>query len=745
MNTITLPTGTITDDTLVSGTVQMRQNLISAELETDTFTFHAYSVRAIDPWLYLADKDGNLITTDDDKYILVKNSAPDPTIDSYYGESAMYTFDGELIGKYYIQSVERVTPKLYYFTCMSAIGLLENRMHYGGIYPPEIGEHTYAGEILEDIMQDVPYTVTEEIEDEEIRGWLPIDTARQNLMHLLFALGAIVVRGEQGEISIKYPDSGQPIQINQSDIAVGGSVTAIRTATEIQVTEHGYFADDGERLVTLFDNTDFANPADHELITFSGPHYDLYSPDSLLTIHEEHPNYAVVSGVGKLRGRPYSHSTRVISEETGLDVAENVIAVENETLVSLINATNVLKRLKNFYSVTHEATFGLYFNGQEPGKQYAFTDPFGDNRTGFIKSMDITLSKVLKAETVFMEDFVTGPFGASINQYTLITQSGTWTIPQGTTTLDIVMSGGGQGGYGGEDGEDGDDGQHGISPIDGPQTWSRDGISGAGGFGGFGGYGGHAGKIASVRIPTVTPGTVLTITIGEGGAGGSHYGYDGDPDDGIGEEGTATTVTIDGTTYSTASGQVLDSGYTNPLSGEVFNLSGDDGAEGGKGGSGWADNHSWSNESAEDVTYMGTTFSGGQNGNDAVSDGIFQGWEWWNRAEAGGGSGAAAGRSGLPGGSGVSERLHMRGGAGADGVNAVAPPAQSLPGNGGLGGNGGSGGGGGGGITADWTTDGDEPRWNTSDLLVGEGGTGGLGSSGGKGGDGWVLFFYRTA
>ncbi len=727
MNEIVFSEGIINDKTLSDGLVQLRQNLISADLEMDSFTFHAFSPSVLSPYMYLCDVNETPLQTVDEEFIVIENSLLDPANGLPYGSSALYTHNGELIGKFYVSSVERVSKNLYYFTCFSAIGLLENRMHYGGMYIDPNNPVT-AGAILEDIMGDVEYSVDSNgIEDVVIMGWLPYDTARQNLMHLLFSLGAIVTRGDHGQLSIRYPEAGQPTQIDLRNTEVGGSVTTIRAATEVRVTEHTYLEDGEERLVYLFDNRNSSIAAVRELVLFDKPCYEVFSPSDLLTIHELHPNYAIVSGIGALRGRPYTHMTRILSMETGVDAAENLVSVENETLVSLMNSEYVLKRLAGYYSVTQEAQFGLYINGEDTSNQYSFVDPFGDPRTGFIKSLDITMSNILKAKATLAVDFIPGPFGASVNNYEFITSSGTWEVPIGSTSITMIISSGGNGGEGGADGSDGEDGD---------AYWSgqpNDGHSGEPGMGGNGGDGGSPGRIYAVTA-SVTAGDILNITIGAGGLGGLHGERPG-----LGETGGDTTVVLNGNTYSSALGIIYPNGYTNPISGEVFNFEGNSGVNGGDGGAGWAGRDSWSNQEADSVIYLGITYQGGANGEALDADGIFQGHEWYNYSEAGGGGGAAAGSDGNPGGTGTVSRLVVEGGDGADGASAVAIPEQAFYGNGGRGGNGGGGGGGGGGVSLDW-----EHMWSTSGVHAGTGGSGGLGSNGGKGGDGWVIIYYRS-
>jgi hypothetical protein len=100
----------------------------------------------------------------------------------------------------------------------------------------------------------------------------------------------------------------------------------------------------------------------------------------------------------------------------------------------------------------------------------------------------------------------------------------------------------------------------------------------AGGSGGSGGSGGTGGKIYQVELTGLTPSSSASTTIGSGGSGGSANG-------GSGSSGGNTSITIAGTTYSSSSGSVSATGFTDELNSITYGLSGDTGTAGGDGGS----------------------------------------------------------------------------------------------------------------------------------------------------------------
>jgi hypothetical protein len=136
-----------------------------------------------------------------------------------------------------------------------------------------------------------------------------------------------------------------------------------------------------------------------------------------------------------------------------------------------------------------------------------------------------------------------------------ITESGTWTVPEGVTQIRIVLVGKGQNGERGEWGED-------APPCQDPTAISSATV----GDNGDPGADGLGGKVWVGLIATA-PGTTYTITIGDDTTFG---------------------------TYSSANGVRYANGFTDLNSGDSFARSGvaepransGDGGKGGKGGTG---------------------------------------------------------------------------------------------------------------------------------------------------------------
>ena len=155
--------------------------------------------------------------------------------------------------------------------------------------------------------------------------------------------------------------------------------------------------------------------------------------------------------------------------------------------------------------------------------------------------------------------------GQLYTDYILITEDGTYTMPAGVTQITLVLIGGGDGGNGGDAG---------MSYYG--DTQKDAGKAGAGGKGG---------KVYSTPL-TINDGQQITFHIGAGGKGGAggqaipYYkpntsGRTGE----AGEAGEATTATL-GTTFSSANGVYMSTGYVDLLTNKVYAVSGVAGLDG---------------------------------------------------------------------------------------------------------------------------------------------------------------------
>ena len=614
-----------------------------------------------------------------------------------------YFRSGSRVGVYYLQSVTRVGPKLYTLSALSAVGLLIVRPHRGGIYTGQT-----VAEVVAEICGDIPVLVETVYRGIKLYGWLPIASARDSLVQVLFAIGAWLHTDENGTLRVQKLWDGAASIIGPGSVhAANIQVKYLDPVSSVAVTEHQYIA--GTEDVTLFEGT--AQQGD--VIEFDEPAHTLTAEG--FTVLESGANYAVLSaGTGKLTGKSYVHNRRVVTRTVTEGAAENVEEIADATLVSLVNSSAVAQRMAAYYACREQLTVDVNPAAEHAGHVVSLWNEWDKQQTlACIASRETKISGLLKSRTSALVGFL--PPQPETDEYyderVILIGSGEWTVPEGVTSLRVVLVEHGADGLDGSSGASGGSVSLIVTDTEAKPggTWSRQ--PGAGGAGGAGGEGGLGGRILSADLDVFS---------------GAVFAYSAD---------TATTFG----TLSAQNGSRSDAGFTDPVTGDVFGKKGDDGSAGGDGGGGGSANGSNFNPGENGTGVPPNTGGAGSEGNYKrfeESETVYKNGYLLVAGGTGGG-GAAVGNNGQdavqPLTSGV------RAGAGAN----AAPPSNAV--NYGCGGYGGNGGGGGGGASGLYLRHGaylydGTPSGTWLDLA---GGAGGSGSTGGLGGAGCIIIYYR--
>lgn len=642
-----------------------------------------------------------------------------------YGTPIKWVHDETRVVRLYLTGVERVAKYLYRVTAFSGVGLLAQVMHAGNLY----NRTPFADVAAEIIGTMFGYEVAQELADLEVIGWLPYDTARDNLHRLLFESGAAIRKSDDGLIRFGFLSEAEPTVVPDGRVVFGGSVDYMAPATAAEITEHTFFKGDFDETVTLFDNTgQGADAADHSLVVFDvgGPVYDLAAGQGL-TINASGVNHAVVTGVGVLTGKKYSHAMRVVSKtDTSAQGLDNVKRVTDNCLVSILNSRNVAKRVLAYYSSAKTVRTRLLLKNERTGDCIQFSDPYGDATKGYLQEAGLSASTALFGDCEIIAGYKPTGQGNNISTVELLSETQTWTVPAGVYEITLVLIGGGNGGYNGLWGSAG-----GSLSVSHSSDVAQNISPSPGGKGGAGGLRGMGGKIYRTTI-SVTPGQTFAFSPGVGGDAG--------------QEGTATTFG----SYSSASGDSIEYGFVDIINGATYGKAGRDGVPGGKGGDGGRT--------------TGTGESGGRGeGSGAITTGASGGssrvLHWDNPLY---GTRSPDTTAGGMGGGGTGEAIGTRGGSissydtwsessrhgtitatakAGDGAAGASKPEKTTFGEGGDGGDGGGGGGGVGGYyNKPWSFRGE--TWSFDVRFTG--GSGAAGGAGGKGGPGCALVYYGT-
>lgn len=686
-------------------------------------------------------------------------------LDFLLDDPVTYYYRKKQIGIFYLQSVQQITENKYELYATSAIGLLMKRIHRGGIYTGQTVK-----EILPDIFGPIPYSVKSNLLDIKLYGWLPYvkppdSSARDNLVQILFAIGASVKTDLNGTVRIEPLWDGVSSFEGTDRMGQGASVTRDAKVTSVSVTEHQYTV--GTESVDLFEGT----VQEGDIITFDEPMHSLEATG--FSILSSGANYATLSaGSGKLTGKNYIHNTRIIEKKISESQTENIESVEDKTLVSLVNSNAAAERLANYHKCFEFIDAKIVYKDEMPGDVINVYHPYDKKIvTACLESADINLSNTLKADETLLVGFVPPkPETGYITERVVLTGSGTWKKPAGVTRIEYVLIGPGQGGRAGKKGEPGSATTLSFSySLLGINTRYSGKHPGEGGKGGEGGAPGHGGKIyrGEMDLSVIDE---LEYSCGPGGTGAT---YDESNPEAEGNEGSATTLGD----ISSDLGSSSEFGYTDIITGEVYATTGLQGIAGGDGAGTTAEDRE--NSTAQDGFHFtpstgvtdedGTFWPGGTTktqGNTEppklTGDGdqiSFNGslGDGYAGAEVSYalGSGAAAGAAGQNGTAlgrftvsrnssktTITARAYATNGL--KGADAAIVPKKALNGNGGRGG---YGGGGGSSIGAAGTFSGSDGTpvgsYNLSSTTA-DPGEGGLPSKGGEGGDGLIILYYSV-
>lgn len=686
---------TFTASDIKSVNIRLASSLISRQLEANTITA--------------------VVETDDES---IQNFVRNTPMRYYYRDRQRFLA--------YVQSVDRVGPRAYQIYGTSAIGLLMERMHVGGLYTGQTAES-----VIREIVGNIPFSIKSNLKGIKIHGWLPYvkppeKSARDNLVQVLFALGAALKTDLDGVLRIQHLWDGISGEIPWDHIYEDGAKAQRSGAvSSVSVTEHSYVQ--GGESKKLFEGEAIAG----DIITFQEPMYNLSSTG--FSILERGVNYAKLSaGTGTLTGTAYIHNTRQINKIVTPGAAENLKSVEDATLVSFFNSNSVADSLAEYYKHTETINCGVVLGNQSPGDILNVYHPFTKMATpACVESLDISASGILKASIKALVGYIP-PQTESVEYFDhrqMFTSSGWFSVPAGVHTIRAVLIGGGSGGSGGKNGTAGTRG--GTAELRG-NSGSKFGAKGTPGSGGAAGSAGAGGKV-SIRDIAVNPGDSIYINIGAGGPGGA-AGSNGGP-------GGATTISVNGTTYSSNSGSSSSAGYRDPVTGQVFAKPGTAGQAGGKGGEGSGNE----TERGSDGASVGSS-AGGKGGRyqSFVKDDVF-GWspnttyvEWYLLPCGGGGA-----AYGAPGGDAPGKNTGNPPNSGGAGANAgVSSTYTDSIGGGGNGGHGGGGGGAGGGGAIWMRISGGSGSSGIATQEGAPGGPGGKGSAGSQGASGGAIFFY---
>lgn len=680
------------NDQIFSCGVVQATALIGQELSIDTFSpVVADSEDNLLDIYHFRSSDGQEIQTGVGQVYCVDTSRSNDgsdLINLEYGTPVWYYHEDELVGKFYVSYVKREGRNKYQINCVSAIGLLEKKYHGGGLFLS-----TTFGAVLSHILASglhgtgnpvIDYVIDDDVANLTVSGWLPYATKRNNLYQLIFANGVNIIKNHDGRPRFTFvytAPTGREGKVKDGNIYNEGNVEYTKPYSKVVISEHTYTASTinweiGEEVdwmadedsITLFDNTDGQTVTNEEIWFDYAPviTYTL-ATDGSLTVVSATENSAVITGKGKLTGIPYVHTMRTVSRTNSGTSEDKEVRVEDCTMVNVLNSNNLLERLFAFYCPQghiERIRNEVILTKERCGKMYSLKNPYLEQKSAFLASIDITASSVNKASCEWYAGYVpAGQAGLYKHVVILVPEwdeeneewiyTGTWKVPDNVTQFKAILIGGGTGGGSGYPGQNGKDA---YSYVNRDDTTDLSSIfyGAKGGKGGNGGVGGSPGRVKVFTVQNAVAGTQYSYTLGAGGDGGAATGFipdttselraalknehpdvtytdaqintmiaqedtdwDGNPN--AGSVGGSTNITDGTDTWSTDDndGYVPTGGVYEPIGGNFYALGGNQGIKGGDGGARKIEHNGefeWSTDGEDVVGDSGEVYHGGSTG-----------------------------------------------------------------------------------------------------------------------------------
>lgn len=254
-------------------------------------------------------------------------------------------FNGKLISTSFVRSSKRQSKSVWQIQGEDYIGLMDSIPYYGGIYT-----NANAVDILSDIftVAKVPYYIDNFFNNDVITGYIPYTTCREALMHVAFAIQAVVDTSNSDVIKV-FPlenDIKQKIPLNR--IMQGQNFIDEETVTGVEVSAHTYKPI--METIDVYDSNE-SGIGKNIFVKFSEPLHDLSIKNGTIVLHGT--NYAVIDANEEcvLTGQKYEHTTKTNRKNNPLVLAseiEKIVAIDNATLVSSHNVDNILEKCYNW-------------------------------------------------------------------------------------------------------------------------------------------------------------------------------------------------------------------------------------------------------------------------------------------------------------------------------------------------------------------------------------------------------------
>lgn len=360
----------LTDSRITEASLLEEADPISATVSVNTFRFGFHADRRFD----LLDLTGAYAVFQQQQIVRVRQK-----VDGVRRSMGLFFTDTPAVEDQRVVTID----------CIDFVGLMDQTEYMGGLW---LGGIT-AGDLLADIMQSAgieDYEIDAELAAVTVKGYLPIDTHREALRQLAFAIGAMVTCARGDKLRVIRAPAAASSTIQPRDKVTGHYQEQREYVSGVEIYVHDYAL--GQNSTELFSGD---CQVGEQLVKFSSPATELYCSGA--TIVESGVNYArlnvATTRTVTLTGTTYedqiSLGGSVYAVHMPADARANVKTFEDCTLTA--DPQTVAQKIYEYYQRRVEDTGDLFPVAAAAGEMAALQTTGGRTLTGIVESMDIDL------------------------------------------------------------------------------------------------------------------------------------------------------------------------------------------------------------------------------------------------------------------------------------------------------------------------------------------------------------------
>ena len=308
-------------------------------------------------------------------------------------------FNGEKRATAFVKSAKRKSKTMWDIHAEDHIGLMDSVYFKGGIY-----SNKNVVDLIDEIfsVSKVPYNVESGFGDVVVSGYIPYTTCREALMQVVFAIGAVADTSNSDKVNIFALSQDISQKIPKRRIMQGQSFEDETRVTAVELMSHAY-NEINETLVAY--EAEKSGTGNNIFVSFTEPLHDLTITNG--NIVESGVNYSIINANSgcTLIGKKYEHTKVIHRKDNPLVLStdiENIVAVEQATLVSSSNIDKLLEMCYN-YLVNTDQTNMKIIDGNRVVPNYYGSTFYGEATYGTMLVRTVTtVGDLIEYETEYL-------------------------------------------------------------------------------------------------------------------------------------------------------------------------------------------------------------------------------------------------------------------------------------------------------------------------------------------------------